>query len=170
MGRSSRKEVLAMKNERGRRGQALVETAVAIIAVVLLAAGILEFGRAFMLLNMVTHATRDAARLAATLPKDTFRDDNGCFSGSNAGDRVRNYIDEVIGTVMDENTVDGLTISVGQCLAENTDVPLVQVKITGDVDAVTGLITAGTFAVDRTATYRDEGATVGFNCNTCPNS
>src|SRR5205809_7330275 len=50
-----------------QRGQSLVELGITIVHLVTLAMGIIEFGRAFMIANMVTAATRDGARAAAVV-------------------------------------------------------------------------------------------------------
>src|SRR5262249_10456393 len=49
-----------------QRGQELAEMGIVIILLAFLTMGIIEFGRIFMLGNMITSATRDAARVAAT--------------------------------------------------------------------------------------------------------
>ena len=48
-------------------GQALVETAIVILLILSMSMAIIDFGRMLMLLNMVTSATRDAARVAAAV-------------------------------------------------------------------------------------------------------
>src|SRR5436309_12859323 len=53
------------RQARAERGQSLVELGITIVLLVTLAMGIIEFGRAFMIANMVTAATRDGARAAA---------------------------------------------------------------------------------------------------------
>ena len=50
------------------RGQALAETGIVLLIVVGLSMAIVDFGRMLMLLNMVTSATRDAARVASAVP------------------------------------------------------------------------------------------------------
>jgi Flp pilus assembly protein TadG len=52
---------LRMKNE---RGAALLETALALPMVLLVAVGIFEFGRAYQTWQVVTNAAREAARVA----------------------------------------------------------------------------------------------------------
>src|SRR5205823_1524085 len=67
--------VLAMTGDRvgrlirrGRRGQALAELGIIIVLLVFLVMGIIEFGRAWMIGNMITQAARHGARAAAVLP------------------------------------------------------------------------------------------------------
>ncbi len=47
-----------------RRGAAMVETALVLPVFLLLVLGIIEFGRALMVANMVTNAAREGARMA----------------------------------------------------------------------------------------------------------
>jgi Flp pilus assembly protein TadG len=49
------------------RGQALAETGIVLLIVVALTMAVVDFGRMLMLLNMVTSATRDAARVASAV-------------------------------------------------------------------------------------------------------
>jgi Flp pilus assembly protein TadG len=60
-----------MRKNSGRRargrGQALVETAIVILLILSLSMAIIDFGRMLMLVNMVTSATRDAARVASAV-------------------------------------------------------------------------------------------------------
>jgi Flp pilus assembly protein TadG len=55
-----------MKQRRNQRGQGLVETGIILVLFMAIALGLLTFGHAFMVANMITHAARDGARLAAT--------------------------------------------------------------------------------------------------------
>jgi TadE-like protein len=53
-----------MKIVRGQRGQALVETAIAVPLLVLLVLGIVDFGKAYNYQNDLTHLANEAARYA----------------------------------------------------------------------------------------------------------
>jgi len=53
---------------RRRRGQALAETAIVIVLFVMMAAGAITFGYAVAVANMISHAARDGAQMAATWP------------------------------------------------------------------------------------------------------
>src|SRR5262249_39683159 len=61
-----------MKSE---RGQALLETAIALPLVLLVSVSIFEFGRAYQVFQVLTNASREAARIAA-LPGTTDADIN----------------------------------------------------------------------------------------------
>ena len=61
------------------RGQALAELGIVIVLFVFIGLGIIEFGRAWMIINIATHAARDGARAAAALPSSA-RDGSGFVS------------------------------------------------------------------------------------------
>jgi Flp pilus assembly protein TadG len=52
------------KNEHARRGAAMVEMALVLPLFLLLVLGVIEFGRAMMIANLVTNAAREGARMA----------------------------------------------------------------------------------------------------------
>lgn len=162
---------MSRKAPRSRRGQSLAETAFVIVALVLLSSGIVEFGRAFMIANMVTHAARDGGRYAATMPLNdgggtTYRDVDGIFS-SQAISTVQDYVTDLIGTVMDANgELD--SVEVEQDII-NTCEPVVTVTVTGTVDFVMlrGLV-GDDFDVTRSVTFRDEGRGTPVACAPVP--
>ncbi len=99
-----------MRRARGEDGQALIEAALTIPLLLLIAVAIFEFGRAYQTWQILTNAAREGVRMAV-LP------------GSNATDvvdRVRGYMrdgqlpladaDAVTITV---NTADAITVSTG---------------------------------------------------------
>lgn len=51
------------------RGQALIELGIVLVLLLTVALGIVEFGRMLMVVNVVTNATREAARKAAVAKK-----------------------------------------------------------------------------------------------------
>lgn len=59
---------------RENRAAAMVEFAIVAPLLFILVFGIIDFGRAFFLLNNLTNATRDGARLGATLPYEAGSD------------------------------------------------------------------------------------------------
>ena len=59
---------------RARRGAMLVETALVMLAFLVLLFGIIEIGRAWFSYNLMTHAVREATRLAAVKPNLTIDD------------------------------------------------------------------------------------------------
>ena len=133
---------------RGERGQALAETGIVIVMFVMLVMGTIEFGRAWMISNMITHAARDGARTAATWPTRT----SGAISSTDKT-TIQNQVQTEIANVLGSPT--GLTATVSQ--ASGT-IPTVQVQVTGSVSYLFHLLPGmSTFAVNRTVTFRDEG-------------
>ena len=133
-----------------QRGQALVETGLVVVFLVFLFGGIVEMGRAWMILNMVTHACRDGARAAAVAPS-TNRDGNGMLD-SGTITAVQTQVLNEIQSVMDPSTLS--TPAVTQ--STSSGIPVVTVRVTGTVPYVFGFFGAS-LAVNRSATFRDEG-------------
>ena len=131
----------------GQRGQALVETGIVIVLFVLLGMGIIEFGRAFMITNMITHAARDGARIAATWP--TASRTSGTIS---SGDQTT--IANQVKTEMQSAGITGLTVTVTQ--PSVSGIPMAQVQVSGTVSYLFNLV-ARSFTVSRTVSFRDEG-------------
>ncbi len=140
------------------RGQALTETAIVVVLLVLLSLGIIEFGRAFMVLNMVTHAARDGARAAAVVPTAS-RDANGIINSTAQTaikDQVKNEMKAVLGSAVDTICPDCVTISQPDPTTTG-NIPVVRISIDMDVPYIFNLVGAGTFKADRQVTFRDEG-------------
>jgi len=55
---------------RGERGSNLVETALVLVLLLLLLAGVADFGRAFHSYTVITNAAREGARYASRFPSD----------------------------------------------------------------------------------------------------
>jgi len=133
------------------RGQALAELGIVIVLFVFLGLGIIEFGRAWMIINMVTHAARDGARAAAALPPAS-RDSSGKITAWGPIETaVENYIQDNTGQTM---TATGIST------ADVGGVPMVAVQVEGQVDWLffhTPLGFGPTFEVNRIVSFRDEG-------------
>jgi Flp pilus assembly protein TadG len=140
---------------RNQRGQALAETGIAISLLLLLVMGVIEFGRAFMVANMITHAERDGARSAAVVPV-TERDDSGAISStakSSIVSQVRTSIEAVVGS----SAASALTITVSQSGSAAAPPPLVTVTVTGDIPMIINWAGYSSFQVNRAVAFRDEG-------------
>src|SRR5262249_37873137 len=149
---------------RSEGGQALIEFGVILVLFVTIALGLMTFGHAFMVANMITHAARDGARLAATWPN---RGTCGVLTNKDPIiAAVQNEIDTVSGepfvvTVSQNPTPPGGT----PCGAPAT--PMVEVNVTGCVAYVFPIMprSLGTpcpsgrvgFNVNRTVVFHDEG-------------
>jgi Flp pilus assembly protein TadG len=133
------------------RGQALAELGIVIVLFVFIGLGIIEFGRAWMIINIATHAARDGARAAAALPSSA-RDTSG-FVTNWAG------IETAVETQIQDNTGQTMTAT-GDSNADTGGVPMIALRVQGEVDWLffhTPLGFGPTFQVDRTVTFRDEG-------------
>jgi Flp pilus assembly protein TadG len=131
---------------RGQRGQALVEMALVIVLFVTLVMGVLEFGRAWMIANMITHAASDGARAAAVSDN---RDVNCVIQNkSTIQDRVRNEI----ANVMDPASISQISVT----QLQDNGIPVVRVQVIGSVPYIFNLV-GTSFSIARTVTFRDEG-------------
>ena len=133
------------------RGQALAELGIVIVLFVFLGLGIIEFGRAWMIINMVTHAARDGARAAAALPPSS-RDATGHVSDWSA-------IETAIEDYIADNTGQTMTAT-GISDADTGGIPMLSLRVEGEVDWLffhTPLGFGPTFEVNRIVTFRDEG-------------
>ena len=132
------------------RGQALIEMAMVVTLLVTLSIGIIEGGRAFMILNMITNITRDGARLGAGAPS-TNRDANGNLTNATIA-TIRTQITSQIAAVdpnatINQPAVEQITIG---------GLNVVRVTVTGTVNLMVNLI-GGPITVNRVAAFRDEG-------------
>lgn len=133
-----------------QRGQALAETAIVIVLLLMLVMGVVEFGRAFMVSNMIVHAARDGARSAAVEPV-TNRDSDGFITNTTS---IKNHVRTAIASVVGTSAAQALTINVSQ---PNGPPPLVTVQITGSIPFVINWAGYSSFPVNRSVTFRDEG-------------
>ena len=132
---------------RGQRGQALAEMGIVVVLFVTLCVGILEFGRAWIIVNMITHATRDGARVAAVaLPSN--RDSYGMITNKSS------IQSQVLSEIQTVTPTTGFAVNVTQSTVGG--VPMVQVQVIGTVQYMFQLV-GNSFAVNRTVTFRDEG-------------
>ena len=133
------------------RGQALAELGIVIVLFVFIGLGIIEFGRAWMIINMVTHSVRDGARAAAALPPS---------SRSTAGFVTAwGPIETAVESEIQQNTGETMTAT-GISNADSGGVPMLALRVQGQVDWLffhTALGFGPTFEVDRIVTFRDEG-------------
>lgn len=139
-----------------QRGQALAETGIAITLLLLLVMGVIEFGRAFMVANMITHAARDGARSAAVVAA-TERDSSGTIS-SDAKSTIITQVRTAIAGVVGASAASALSITVTQAGSSASPPPLVTVTVSGQVPMIINWGGRTGFAVNRAVAFRDEGA------------
>jgi Flp pilus assembly protein TadG len=133
---------------RGRqRGQALIEMGFVIVLFVTLTMGVIEFGRAWMIGNMITHAARDGARAAAVTPTAS-RGTGGTISNTSA------IQTSVLNSIRNAVPTSGFAVNVTQPTVGG--IPMVQVQVAATVPYLFQLV-GNSFTVNRTVTFRDEG-------------
>ena len=139
------------RSYRMRRGQALAELGIVIVLFVFIGLAIIEFGRAWMIINIATHAARDGARAAAALPTAS-RDASGLVTAWGP-------IETAVENQIQNNTGQTMTAT-GISNADTGGVPMIALRVEGQVDWLffhTPLGFGSTFDVERTVTFRDEG-------------
>jgi Flp pilus assembly protein TadG len=148
-----------------QNGQELIELGIVVTLFILLVAGIMQFGHAFMVANMVTHAARDGARLAAS-----WADRGVCQQLQNYQTPIETAVRNRIASVVGSSVASGLNVNISQlpspsgttpCATPGTT-PTVTVNVTGCVGYlfnVFGFSSGGCtngFHLDRSVTFDDE--------------
>ena len=147
------------------RGQALIELGIIVVLFMTIALGLITFAHGFMVVNVVTHAARDGARLAAT-----WRNRGACGSLSNTGAIVQAVNNEIA-----QATSVTLRVRVFQNPQPSTTAPCpappqtanVQVRIDGCVPYAFPILPVNFgqpcsggqlgWSIDRSAYFADEG-------------
>jgi hypothetical protein len=142
---------MQQQTRKGQRGQALAEMGLVILLLVVMLFGIIEFGRMFMIANMITHAARDGARFAAVQPASA-------FSGGTLSDPfVQNHVEDLICGVVTPAVCGGLSIDVSRAPLPDGLGDGVSVTVTGPVPYLFGFdIWGGALDFDRMVTFRAE--------------
>ncbi len=129
-----------------------------------IALGLVTFGHAFMAVNMITHAARDGARLAATWPHR-----GSCGGLTQIGaiqTRVQAEIASAVGGSFNVNVTQNPTPPGGSPCGTAPETPTVQVTVVGCVPWVFPILPTnlGTdcngqrgFTVSRAVVFHDEG-------------
>ena len=125
----------------------MAETGLVIVLLIFLSMGIVEFGRAYMISNMITHATRDGARMASVVPASG-RNSSGIITSTSA------ISTQVLAEIQNVMPTTGLTVTVSQPTISS--IPMVSVRVNGSVPYMIKLW-GTTYPVDRTVVFRDEG-------------
>lgn len=126
-------------------GQALVEAGIVISMLVILSMGLIEFGRAWMIGNVITHAARDGARAAAVTPAGN-RSSGMIVSTAGIETLVQNQIATVVSA--------SPTVTVSQTTTGG--LPVVTVNVSVDVPYIFNLV-GSNITMTRSVTFRDEG-------------
>ena len=139
-----------------QRGQALAEMGLVVLLFVVLTLGIIDFGRMLMVLNVITHATRDGARIAALTNNDLW---SGTSLPGAAGSTVQTRVRDQIATVMPQSDADAFTVTVSKTNTGSPSGEEAQVTVQGAVPFIFNFpgVWGGSVTVTRIATYRFEG-------------
>jgi hypothetical protein len=169
-----------VKQRWNQRGQELVELGITIVLFMTIALGVITFGHAFMAANMITHAARDGARVAATWPQrgpcGALCDGGSCTPPfTSQSNPIIQVVKNEISTVLGSTAAGTFTYTVSQNPIPPTvtpcgsppPTPTVTVNVNGCVPwAIPFLlpVSVGTpcngstgFAVNRTIVFHDEG-------------
>jgi Flp pilus assembly protein TadG len=138
-----------------QRGQAMAEMGMVVLLFVVLTLGIMDFGRMLMVLNVITHAARDGARIAALTKADRWS--GGTLTGAEYA-AVADRVHQQIATVMAQGDADAFTVTTSKVNAGAAG-DEASVRVRGSVPFMFSFpgIWGGSITVDRTATYRFEG-------------
>jgi Flp pilus assembly protein TadG len=138
------------------RGQTLAETGIVLLLLVTLGMAIVDFGRMLMLVNMVTSATRDAARVASAVPRVDRAANGDLCDKAKIQDIVVNQLKDV-----------GLTITTSDVAVDRSpgsNPPTIKVTTTVDIPWIALFNFVGSsLSVNRGVTFRDEHTT-GSGC------
>jgi hypothetical protein len=138
-----------------QRGQAMAEMGLVVLLFVVLTLGIIDFGRMLMVLNVITHAARDGARIAALTKFERWS--GGALTGAELA-AVQSRVRQQMGTVMPQSEADAFSVTpfkaAGGAAGEEASV-----RVQGSVPFIFSFpgLWGGSITVDRTATYRFEG-------------
>jgi Flp pilus assembly protein TadG len=155
------KRTSGLRRSATQRGQGLVEMGIVVLLMVTLAMGIVEFGRILLILNMVTNATRDAARAAAAMGRFDRSSANAhlCTNPMNAiKDMVVNQMNGYITITRSNVTVEYPTPAAGA-----VQTVLVRTNVNVPYIALFNLV-GHSLPVNRTVTFRDEVVAGGNGC------
>ena len=142
-------------------GQALAEMGIVITVVVFMALGIIEFGRAWMIANVVTTAARDGARAASTLPlADRYQ------SGNRSGQidtstqdwlDIQQQVKDVIASVYSDGSPPQVVLDTD--VDPTSAIKMISVTVIDDVNwlFLGSMFGQNRFHVARSITFRDEG-------------
>lgn len=129
-----------------QQGQALAEMGFVILLFVVLMFGIIDLGRMLMVLNVITHAARDGARMAAVTPPDRWG-----AEATLVQDRVKDQIATV--TTSEFDVTPSCSVVNGR--------PSVSVTVKGSEPYLFNFSSIGLWGgeveVTRVATFRYEG-------------
>lgn len=145
---------------RNNRGQSLAETGIVIGMFVLLTMGLIEFGRAWMVSNMITHAAREGARMAAVVPPNQRTNSPPGTIPAGTLSTIATQVSNEIRNVGPTSGAGAVNVSAvaQQTTSDGTanGIPVIRLRVTGSISTIFNLV-GTSFSVDRSVYYRDEG-------------
>jgi len=141
-----------------QRGQAMVELGICLVLFLMLALGIVEFGRVLMISNVITNAGRQGARAGAVIPPSGRT--NGIFTNASETN-IQTIVRTEMQSAMSSSSANGFGVVVDQPTLSGLN--MVRVRVTGSIPYLFGPFlfrsSGGPTAltVDRTIVFRDEG-------------
>ena len=145
-----------------QRGQTIAEMGLIVVLSILIVLGIIEFGYAFMALNVVTQATSAGARAASALQVGS-RGTCGLITDASAVDGQNGLVRSQIGkiaTVADVTVTQLPTPKTSPTICDTfsgSTIPTVTVTVTGSLPHLFGLLGSSAFNFTRVEVFRDEG-------------
>ncbi|HEX5437017.1 MAG TPA: TadE family protein [Gemmatimonadaceae bacterium] len=136
---------------RRTHGTAMVEFAIVLPLLLMLVFGIIDFGRAFFLMNNLTSAVREGGRYGATI----FPDPTAAAAQDAIKARVVAYI-QTFGGADDDPTVT-VTGTSGSGTLQSITVTIVDYPFT-PITPLAGMVGLGTISMSPSAVFRWEGA------------
>jgi Flp pilus assembly protein TadG len=154
-----RRTMIGARCRKSQPGQALVETGLAITLFIVVVLGMIEFGYAFMALNVITQAATAGARVAGALQVGN-RGPCGRITDTSSVDGNPNGLvrQQIGGTAA--VTFVGVTQNPDPnavCTPPASTIPTVTVTVTANLPHLFGLLGSGSFSFTRAVTFRDEG-------------
>jgi len=156
--------MIAARCRKSQPGQALVETGLAIALFIVVVLGMIEFGYAFMALNVITQAATAGARAAGALQVGSRGSCGQITDTSSVDNNPNGLVRKQIGGIATVQQVnvrqdpDPTVLCSGACCSfTGSTIPTVTVTVTADLPHLFGLLGSGSFRFTRAVTFRDEG-------------
>jgi len=146
---------------RAEAGQALAEMGIVVTVVVFLALGIIEFGRAWMIANVVVTAARDGARAASTLPLADRYQSGGLAGQIDASTQdwrdIQQRVQSTIASVYWDGTAPQVVLDPD--VDPTSAIKMISVTVVEDVSwlFLGSMFGQTRFHIARSITFRDEG-------------
>ncbi len=165
--------MIAARGRKSQPGQALVETGLAIALFIVVVLGTIEFGYAFMALNLIMRAETAGAR-AAGAPHVGSRGTCGRITDTssvngNPNGLVRRQIGATATAVSVSQNPDPTVLCCGACCSfTQSNIPTVAVTARANLPRLFGILGSDAFSFTRPVRFRDEGVSAGVHGRSAP--